>query len=280
MTVFEAFVPAKVNLTLHVTGQRDDGYHTLDSLAVFANLGDRLTITLPGSHQLEVTGPMAAGVPTDDSNLVLKAARMMRVNADIVLEKHLPHAAGLGGGSGDAAATLRVLSGFSGRPVPGRGIELGADVPLCLQSEAARVTGIGETVRPIPGLPSLHAVLVNPGLPVPTIEVFKRLEHKINRPMPEVIPDFSTAGALVLWLRDMRNDLQDPAIAAEPGIAQVMDTLDRTPGCQLARMSGSGGTCFGLYNDAETAGAAAGRLAEAYPNWWVKPCVLNPPRFA
>jgi homoserine kinase len=137
MTVFKAFVPAKVNLTLHVTGQRDDGYHTLDSLAVFADIGDRLTITLPGSYQLEVTGPMAAGVPVDDSNLVLKAARMMRVNTDIVLEKHLPNAAGLGGGSGDAAATLRVLSGYSGRQIPGQGIELGADVPLCLQSEAA-----------------------------------------------------------------------------------------------------------------------------------------------
>jgi 4-diphosphocytidyl-2-C-methyl-D-erythritol kinase len=278
MTVFKAFVPAKVNLTLHVTGQRDDGYHTLDSLAVFADIGDRLTITLPGSYQLEVKGPMAAGVPVDDSNLVLKAARMMRVNTDIVLEKHLPNAAGLGGGSGDAAATLRVLSGYSGRPIPGQGIELGADVPLCLQPEAARVTGIGETVRPISGLPSLHAVLVNPGVPVLTAQVFKRLKHKVNRPMPDQVPGFETSGALVLWLRDMRNDLQEPAIEAEPVIGQVLEVLERTPGCQLARMSGSGGTCFGLYNDAETAGSAAGRLSESFPHWWVRPCTLNPTR--
>ena len=146
MTVVEAFVPAKVNLTLHVTGQRDDGYHTIDSLAMFADIGDRVTITMPGDYNLTVEGPMAEGVPTDDTNLVLRAARMMRMRADIRLEKHRPNAAGLGGGSGDAAATLRVLSGFAGKPVPGDGIELGADVPLCLQSEAARVTGIGDTV--------------------------------------------------------------------------------------------------------------------------------------
>ncbi|MEQ9261113.1 MAG: 4-(cytidine 5'-diphospho)-2-C-methyl-D-erythritol kinase [Roseovarius sp.] len=279
MTVVEAFVPAKVNLTLHVTGQRDDGYHTLDSLAMFADIGDRMTISMPGSYKLEVTGPMADGVPVDETNLVLRAARMMRINADIVLEKHLPNAAGLGGGSGDAAATLRVLSGFSGRPVPGQGIELGADVPLCLQSESARVTGIGETVKPVPGLPALHAVLVNPNLPVLTAEVFKRLEHKVNRPMPRTLPTFETAGELVEWLRGMRNDLQEPAIGAEPVIRNVLETLEKTPGCMLARMSGSGGSCFGIYADAETAGSASGRLTESFPSWWVKATVLNPPRF-
>ena len=276
MTVIEGFAPAKINLTLHVTGRRADGYHELDSLVIFADIGDRIKVKPSDTTILTVDGPMAAGVPVDDSNLVLKAARMMRVNADIALEKHLPNAAGLGGGSGDAAATLRVLSGFSGRPIPGQGIELGADVPLCLQSEAARVTGIGETVRPLPGLPALHAVLVNPGVPVLTAQVFKRLEHKVNRPMPAQIPSFDTPGALVLWLRDMRNDLQEPAIEAEPAIGQLHQVLERTPGCQPARTSGSGGTCFGIYNDAETAGSAAGRLSESHPHWWVQPCVLNP----
>ncbi|WP_397541687.1 4-(cytidine 5'-diphospho)-2-C-methyl-D-erythritol kinase [Roseovarius salis] len=277
MTVIEAFVPAKVNLTLHVTGQRDDGYHTIDSLAVFADIGDRMTISLPGSYKLSIDGPMAEGVPQDDTNLVLRAARMMRIRADIRLEKHLPVAAGLGGGSGDAAATLRVLSGYSGKPAPGDGIELGADVPLCLQSEAARVTGIGDKVTPLPGLPSLNAVLVNPKLPVMTAEVFKRLEHKTNRPMPDKIPPFADSSELVEWLRAMRNDLQEAAIAAEPVIRQVFETLEKTPGCLLARMSGSGGTCFGLYKDAETAGAAAGRLSEGFPGWWVKSTLLNPP---
>ncbi|MGR3314099.1 4-(cytidine 5'-diphospho)-2-C-methyl-D-erythritol kinase [Roseovarius indicus] len=277
MTTVEAFVPAKVNLTLHVTGQRDDGYHTLDSLAMFADIGDRMTITMPGDYKLTVEGPMAEGVPGDESNLVLRAARMMRINADIRLEKHLPNAAGLGGGSGDAAATLRVLSGFSGKPVPGDGIELGADVPLCLQSEAARVTGIGDTVTPVPNLPPLHAVLVNPRLPVLTAEVFKRLKHKVNRPMPDEIPAFDTPAELIAWLRGMRNDLQEPAIEAEPVIRQVFETLEKTPGCQLARMSGSGGTCFGIYKDAETAGSAAGRLQESFPSWWVQATRLNGP---
>lgn len=275
MTTVEAFVPAKVNLTLHVTGQREDGYHTLDSLAMFADVGDRMTITMPGDYKLTVEGPMAEGVPGDESNLVLRAARMMRINADIRLEKHLPNAAGLGGGSGDAAATLRVLSGFSGKPVPGDGIELGADVPLCLQSEAARVTGIGDTVTPVPNLPALDAVLVNPRLPVLTAEVFKRLRHKVNRPMPDAIPEFKTSADLTAWLRGMRNDLQEPAIEAEPVIRQVFETLEKTPGCQLARMSGSGGTCFGIYNDAETAGSAAGRLQESFPSWWVTATRLN-----
>lgn len=277
MTVVEAFVPAKVNLTLHVTGQREDGFHTLDSLAMFADIGDRMTITMPGDYRLTVEGPMAEGVPADESNLVLRAARMMRINADIRLEKHLPNAAGLGGGSGDAAATLRVLSGFSGKPVPGDGIELGADVPLCLQSDAARVTGIGETVTPVPNLPPLDAVLVNPGLPVLTAEVFKRLRHKVNRPMPAEMPSFETSAELIEWLRGMRNDLQEPAIEAEPVIRQVFETLERTPGCQLARMSGSGGTCFGIYHDAETAGSAAGRLQESFPSWWVRATRLNAP---
>ena len=277
MTTVEAFVPAKVNLTLHVTGQRDDGYHTLDSLAMFADIGDRMTSTMPGDYKLTVEGPMAEGVPGDESNLVLRAARTMRINADIRLEKHLPNAAGLGGGSGDAAATLRVLSGFSGKPVPGDGIELGADVPLCLQSEAARVTGIGDTVTPVPNLPPLHAVLVNPRLPVLTAEVFKRLKHKVNRPMPDEIPAFDTSAELIAWLRGMRNDLQEPAIEAEPVIRQVFETLEKTPGCQLARMSGSGGTCFGIYKDAETAGSAAGRLQESFPSWWVQATRLNGP---
>ncbi len=278
MTVVEAFVPAKVNLTLHVTGQRDDGYHTLDSLAMFADVGDRMTIIMPGEYRLTVEGPLADGVPVDETNLVLRAARMMGIRADIVLEKHLPHAAGLGGGSGDAAATLRVLSGFAGKPVPGGGIELGADVPLCLQSDAARVTGIGDVVTPVPNLPVLDAVLVNPRLPVLTAEVFARLKTKENPPMPAEIPAFGTAGELIEWLGGMRNDLQDPAIEAEPVIRQVFETLERTPGCLLARMSGSGGTCFGLYQDAETAGAAAGRLKEDSPSWWVTATRLNTQR--
>lgn len=279
MTVVETFVPAKVTLTLHVTGQRDDGYHTMDSLAMFADLGDRMTITMPGEYHLTLKGPMADGVPEDDTNLVIRAAQLMRMKADFVLEKNIPNAAGLGGGPGDAAATLRILSGFGGKPVPGDGIELSADVPICLQSEPARVTGIGDIVTPLYDLPSLHAVLVNPRLPVLTEEVFRRLKHKVNRPMPDRLPSFEKPAAFVAWLKDMRNDLQEPAIEKEPVIKQVFDTLERTPGCLLTRMSGSGGTCFGIYNDEETARSAAGRLRESHSAWWVAATVLNAPKY-
>lgn len=277
MTVVEAFVPAKVNLTLHVTGQRDDGLHTLDSLVVFADVGDRITITAPGGNELHVEGPLAEGVPEDRTNLVLRAANLMGVEADFLLEKNLPNAAGLGGGSGDAAATLRVLSEVSGQPVPDDAIKLGADIPVCLLGQASRIQGIGDSVTPLPDMPFLHAVLVNPNLPVLTREVFWRLIDKANPPMPETIPQFGGAPDFVNWLRDMRNDLEAPAIEIEPVIQQVFETLQVTPGCLLTRMSGSGGTCFGLYADAETAGSAAGRLQQNFPAWWVTATQLNAP---
>ncbi len=277
MTTVEAFVPAKVNLTLHVTGQREDGYHLLDSLAMFADIGDRIAIRPAPQTSVTVAGPMAAGVPSDESNLVVKAAKLMNVDADIQLEKFLPNAAGLGGGSGDAAATLRIISGLSGQAVPDNVISLGADVPLCLTCKPARMRGIGDIVETLPDMPVLHAVLVNPNLPVMTAEVFRRLEQRNNPPMPEVLPRFSEPSDLIQWLRDMRNDLEAPAIAAEPVIKQVFETLEVTPGCLLTRMSGSGGTCFGLYADAETAGSAAGRLQERFPGWWVAATRLNAP---
>lgn len=277
MTVVEAFVPAKVNLALHVTGQREDGYHLLDSLVVFADVGDRIAIRPATSMSLRVEGPMSAGVPTDDSNLVVRAAKLMGVSADIVIEKNLPNAAGLGGGSGDAAATLRILAGLTGRRIPEDAVNLGADLPVCLLCRPARVRGIGEDMEEIRDLPSLHAVLVNPNRPVPTAQVFQRLETRQNLPLPDPIPATENAADLVAWLRETRNDLEAPAIEAEPVIRQVFETLEVTPGCLLTRMSGSGGTCFGLYADAETAGSAAGRLRETNPAWWVTATKLNPP---
>ncbi|WP_320178236.1 4-(cytidine 5'-diphospho)-2-C-methyl-D-erythritol kinase [Roseovarius pacificus] len=277
MTTIEAFAPAKVNLTLHVTGQRADGYHALDSLVVFAGIGDTVRVSQAETPSLTVGGPMAAGVPTDRSNLVMKAARLMDVAADIHLEKRLPAAAGLGGGSSDAAATVSALARLTGQPLPDAGdlLRLGADVPVCLQQSTARMRGVGEDVIPLPGLPELHAVLVNPGLPVMTQQVFAGLAERTNPPMPDPLPNFTSTAALIEWLAGMRNDLEAPAIAAQPVINQVFDTLKVTPGCLLTRMSGSGGTCFGLYGDAETASSAAGRLQEAYPSWWVVATVLN-----
>lgn len=275
MTVAKEFAPAKVNLTLHVTGQRQDGYHLLDSLVMFADVGDRITARPSETPIMVIKGPMADGLPRDRSNLVARAADVMGVSAHIQLEKNLPLAAGIGGGSSDMAATLRALARISGKDIPDDLVAFGADVPVCMYGRAARMQGIGDEIHTVPDMPVLHAVLVNPKLPVMTAEVFKRLRNHTNAPMPTDLPTGVTSRDLVAWLGEMRNDLQDAAIEAEPIIEHVFNTLAVTPGCLLTRMSGSGGTCFGLYGDAETAASAAGRLHEDYPGWWVAATKLN-----
>ena len=275
MTAINVFAPAKINLALHVTGQRRDGYHLLDSLVMFADIGDKITFKPARASRLKVTGPMAAGVPSDNRNLVIKAAELAGVSADIRLEKFLPNAAGLGGGSSDAAATLRALSTLSGRPLPDDVLSLGADVPVCLAGGSVRMQGIGDDITPVPGLPVLNAVLVNPMQPVATAQVFDRLQKRDNAPMPDALPTGLTAAELIGWLAGMRNDLQIPALLTEPAIGQVFRALEVTPGCILMRMSGSGGTCFGLYGDDETAASAAGRLQQEFPGWWVAATRLN-----
>jgi len=272
----KVFAPAKINLTLHVTGKRADGYHLLDSLVMFADVGDTIRVSPAAKTTLSVSGPLARGVPVDERNIMIRAAALARVGAAMHLTKVLPHAAGLGGGSSDAAATLRALSDLSGRPIPGNAHTLGADLPVCLLGQTARMRGVGEKVEVLPGMPSLHAVLVNPNQPVLTAEVFKRLTKSDNAPMPQEVPHGQTAAELIDWLREMRNDLEAPAIEAEPVIEQVFSALTVTPGCMLTRMSGSGGTCFGLYSDPETAASAAGRLSEQNPGWWVVAVRLNP----
>jgi len=275
MTAVKAHAPAKINLTLHVTGRRSDGYHLLDSLVVFADFGDLITVRPATVSRLAVTGPMAAGVPVDADNLVLKAAALIDVTADITLEKHLPAAAGIGGGSSDAAATLRALCDMTGVAMPRDVLVLGADVPVCLAPRAARMRGIGEDVTPLAGVPSLYAVLVKPPVAVATPGIFAGLTQRDNPAMSDPLPTWADAAAFMCWLGEQRNDLQGPAIAAEPIIAEVLEALLDTPGCQLARMSGSGATCFGLYDRAESAAAAAGRLAQDRPGWWAKATRLN-----
>lgn len=268
MTKRRVFAPAKVNLTLHVTGQRPDGYHLLDSLVVFADVGDWLTVA-PGPMGLRVTGPRAEGVPQDARNLAWKAAELMDISASITLEKHLPAAAGIGGGSSDAAAVLRALQDQTGQPIPDEGLALGADVPVCVQARAAFMRGIGEQVELMPNMPKLAAVLVNPGVEVPTGAVFNGLERKDNSPMTP----FADAADLLDWLRAQRNDLEPPACAVQPVIAHVLEAIAATDGCQLARMSGSGATCFGLFADGKTALAAAQQLQRA--GWWVQAVTLS-----
>lgn len=265
------FAPAKVNLTLHVTGQRADGYHLLDSLVVFADVGDRVSVRSAAQLDVQITGPQAAALPASDDNLVLRAARLMGGQAAIMLEKVLPVASGIGGGSADAAATLRALTRL-GRALPDAAqvLTLGADVPVCLRGEAVRMQGVGEVLSPVPELPEAWLVLVNPGIGVATPQVFRGLARKDNPPMPD-LPPLPSAAALAAFLAQMRNDMEAPALALAPVIGTVKSALAAQPGCLLARMSGSGATCFGLFADSKSARAAAQAVQAAQPGWWVAP---------
>lgn len=275
--------PAKLNLDLLVTGRRPDGYHELDSLVVFADLADELAFSPAPALALEADGPFAAKLPKGDGNIVLRAARRLReaagvaAGAHIRLVKRLPVAAGIGGGSADAAATLRGLCrlwglGWGERALTELGLGLGADVPVCLAGRIARMRGIGERLEPLPGLPALDLVLANPRKPLATAAVFRalRLERPSARLEPSALP--REPEALARWLTGTRNDLEPPARALLPEIGEVLEALSAEPACRLARMSGSGPTCFGLFPDAAAARAAAARLAAARPGWWVAAC--------
>ncbi|WP_224816929.1 4-(cytidine 5'-diphospho)-2-C-methyl-D-erythritol kinase [Hasllibacter sp. MH4015] len=252
------FAPAKVNLALHVTGRRADGYHLLDSLVVFADVGDWLSVARADEIGLRVDGPRAEGVPVDQRNLAWKAAEFAGVPADIHLEKHLPHAGGIGGGSADAAAVLRALGADAA------GSEaLGADVPVCVRGKPCRMRGIGEVLEDVPDIPPFWILLVNPGVDVPTGAVFGALSDADNPPMPE--PEWTGPDGFIAWLRATRNDLERPAMEVQPVIRDTLDALEATEACLLARMSGSGATCFGLFAEEDAARAAADRMPDA---WW------------
>ncbi|HLQ17372.1 MAG TPA: 4-(cytidine 5'-diphospho)-2-C-methyl-D-erythritol kinase [Tabrizicola sp.] len=267
--------PAKINLCLHVTGRRLDGYHLLDSLVVFADVADRVFASPAHGLSLVVAGPEGAGLQAEADNLVLRAARLMGVeDAALVLDKRLPVASGIGGGSADAAATLRALARLKTLPLPAvdEVLTLGADVPVCLSGRPARMTGIGEQVTALPPLPPLACVLVNPRLPVPTPQVFSALTARDSPPLPDLPHEvLSSARVFAAWLAShSRNDLVAPAREVAPILADVQAALEATPDCLLARMSGSGGTHFGLYADPEAARRAADSLRAAHPFWWIE----------
>jgi 4-diphosphocytidyl-2-C-methyl-D-erythritol kinase len=274
------FAPAKINLCLHVTGRRADGYHLLDSLVVFAGVGDRVSATLEGPPSLTVEGPMAAGLSGEGDNLVLRAARTLGVSARIVLEKHLPVSSGIGGGSADAAATLRLLARLSGRPLPDAAavLALGADVPVCLAGRPVRMTGIGEGLAPLPPLPEAWLVLANPGVAVSTPAIFRALARADNAPLARDLPRMKSPAELAAFLTMQRNDLEPPAVTLEPVIGRVKAALTAQAGCLMARMSGSGATCFGLFADPLSANAAARAIRAAEPGWWVADAPLLQPQ--
>ncbi len=273
------FAPAKINLHLHVVGRRDDGYHLLDSLAVFAGIGDRLSVSPSDELSLRLTGPFAAGLEAEADNLVLRAARALgelvgiRPTGALVLEKNLPVASGIGGGSADAGATLRLLSRVWGiePAVADRmriGLRLGADVPVCIASRPAIMTGIGEILTPVPALPPAGLVLLNPGVAISTPAVFRIRSGAFSAPARFPAEGWRSAEALADSLRATRNDLEQPARALAPVIGDCLNALAAAPGCLLARMSGSGATCFGLFASAEVARVVAASLAR--PGWWVR----------
>jgi len=278
--------PAKINLYLHVTGRRGDGYHLLDSLVAFADVGDRVEAEPAPDLSLRVQGPFAAQVPAGPDNLVARAAAALQDRAGtapgarITLTKNLPVASGLGGGSADAAAVLRSLIDLWGLdPDPDAlkdlALGLGADVPMCLGSVPAFVGGIGEQLSPAPTLPPLWLVLANPLVPLSTPQVFARRHGPYSEPARFAdTPRDARAVADILTQR--RNDLTGAARALAPEVGQVLDALARAPDTLLARMTGSGATCFGLYGAAGHAESAAQTLAGDHPGWWVQAAALAP----
>lgn len=282
--------PAKINLALHVTRRREDGYHDLESLVVFADVADELEAAPADADSLTIAGPFARGLGAGDTNLVSRAVAGFRarwpgaVTSGLAmrLTKNLPVAAGIGGGSADAAAALRLMAGLSTEPIPFAALsdlaaQLGADVPACLVSTPLLARGVGELLEPLPEFPTLHIVLVNPMVPLATADVFRRLRAHDNYPLPEWPAPLTRPAQLGIWLAETRNDLQPPAVKLVPVIGEIVDHLAQAQGCMLARMSGSGATVFGLFGSSGQAHQAAQMMRAANPDHWVAAAPLITP---
>lgn len=281
------FAKAKINLTLEVMGKRRDGYHELNSLVVFASVGDHLSFEKSDQEDLIVSGPFACGL--EGENLILKAARFItsrypEVGSGVFsLEKNLPVASGIGGGSADAAAAIRLLSdqmsgGLASLDYSEISKALGADIPVCLEQIPVIMSGIGEMLQPVSSMAKLTCVLVNPGSPVSTGEIFRRL----NAPLIDGglgsdrdVPDLSSIDKVLGYMEQHGNDLQVVAESIEPVITDVIKQLEHQDGCLIARMSGSGATCFGIFSDSTQAEEAVADISKRYTHWWVKSCILS-----
>lgn len=275
-----ALAPAKINLYLHVVGRRDSGYHELDSLIVFADIHDLVAIESADSLGLTLEGPFARALGNDPSNLVLRAAQALadqaglQRGASITLSKNLPVASGIGGGSADAAATLRALNkfwqaGLDDSALSRLGQSLGADVPVCIFGRTARVQGIGEHIEPGPELPEIGLLLVNPGVAVSTAAAFSGRAGAFSQPV-DLPGSFDSAASLAGFLSHCHNDLLDPARRLAPEIDAVLADIARQPDCLFAALSGSGATGFGIFAKVETASAAAAALQSVRDSWWVQ----------
>ena len=280
----------KVNLFLHVTARRDDGYHMLESLVSFVDSGDRLDVSAGEFLSLSVDGPFAGALEQGQGNLVLSAALALQdwareaghavAGAELVLEKNLPIASGIGGGSADAAAALNALVSLWGLEISkdellGIALELGADVPVCVESRSRIMRGIGEVLMDAPRMPPSWMVLANPMREVSTAQVFSALDLTEPSSAIEMPDGLASAAELGAWLgAKTRNDLEAPARAIEPAIDTVLSALDQCDGAHIARMSGSGATCFALFGSEAEANAAKDALQSEYPEWWVEAAAL------
>lgn len=276
--------PAKINLALHVTGRRADGFHTLESLVTFADRGDVIRLRATDKDGFSIDGPFAATLLGDEAsseNLVTRARDALRTAlgragiaappVHIHLEKNLPVASGIGGGSADAAAALRALLRHWQATIPEAEMDaiclsLGADVPMCFAGHPLIARGVGEDIEPLDVLPSFPAILVNPGIGVSTPDIFRRLNNRENPPLP-AIPEHADRQSWLGFLSALRNDLQPPAEALVNEIGDALELLEKS-GSRLSRMSGSGATCFGLYESDEAADAALSALEKARPGWY------------
>ena len=280
--MFSESAPAKINLALHVTGRRTDRYHDLESLVGFADLSDELEAVEAPADTLKIIGPFATGLGAGETNLVMRAVAAfrsrwpdgVRTGLSLTLRKNLPVAAGLGGGSADAAAALRLLAGLSVTPVTEADLyplaaALGADVPMCLLSRSSLIGGVGDVIIPLDDFPPCHVVLVNPLVPVVTADVFRRLLSHDNPKLPPLPDPLTRPSQLGLWLEGTRNDLEPPAIDLVPAIGDLIRRVAATQGCILARMSGSGATVFGLFGSSAQAHQAAHDLRAVFPGYWV-----------
>lgn len=280
--------PAKVNLTLAVTGRRPDGYHLLESIVVFAGVADRLTFKPGVPLSLTVRGKGADAAGPIENNLVIRAARALEAEVPglklgrFTLTKHLPVAAGVGGGSSDAAAALRLLARanrikLGDKRLYKAGRKVGADVPVCIDPRPRTMKGIGEKLSKPLKMPSFPAVMINPGVALPTKDVFAALHRapwKRQRALREgSIP--RERAAFAAFIENRANDLEPPAVSLQPVISKVLAELQKSDGCRLARMSGSGATCFGLFASTRAAKAAARKISAAHKRWWVRATVLG-----
>ena len=286
-----AFAPAKVNLFLHVGGPDAEGYHPIASLMVFADVGDQVMIQPSDAPAFETSGPFGDAIPADDDNLVVRAARAFHAKLGgpippyrLILDKRLPIAAGLGGGSSDAGAAMKLLRdalapNLSDDDLEPLAASLGADGAACLRAAALMAEGRGEILSPAPALPPLHAVLVNPSVPSPTGAVYRAYDaavHPDGADRPFMPDDLESVEEVAAWLSvATRNDLEAPAVALEPRIGEVLDVLREEPESLLVRMSGSGATCFALCAGDIEAETLVERLEMARPDWWVRRCRLS-----